>query len=201
MPKSWGDGRDRCHAAKVPDEREFATKNTLTAAIVQRSPASPLPIVWVTADAAYGQDDSFRRMLEASGVGYVLAVPKSQFSLAGPRIDMAFEQAPARAWERRSCGGTRRGGRRREVRADTSSLDHTARQELAGGRRRGNLALRTLRRNATDQVPVVCQYHAVIVPSLTGRTCRQPPTRARADRLRRRQATGLLLPDRGRWRP
>lgn len=65
----------------------------------------------MTADAAYGQDNCFRRMLETSGVGYVLAVPKSQFSLAGPRIDMVFEQAPDQAWERRSCGAGAEGQR------------------------------------------------------------------------------------------
>jgi SRSO17 transposase len=111
LPKSWTDDRDRCRAAKVPDEREFATKNTLAATIVRRALASPLPIAWVTADAAYGQDNRFRRMLETSGVGYVLAVPKSQFSLAGPRIDTVFEQAPDQAWERRSCGAGAKGQR------------------------------------------------------------------------------------------
>lgn len=64
LPKSWTDDRDRCHATKVPDQREFATKNTLAATIVRRALASPLPIAWVTADAAYGQDNRFRRMLE-----------------------------------------------------------------------------------------------------------------------------------------
>ncbi|MFB8038986.1 transposase, partial [Streptomyces sp. NPDC056004] len=42
-----------------------------------RALASPLPITWVTADSAYGQDNRFRRLLEQSGVDYVLAVPKS----------------------------------------------------------------------------------------------------------------------------
>ncbi|WP_280864203.1 transposase [Streptomyces sp. SAI-127] len=40
--------------------------------------ASPLPITWVTADAAYGQEWRFRRILEETAVGYVLAVPRSQ---------------------------------------------------------------------------------------------------------------------------
>ncbi|MDQ0936690.1 SRSO17 transposase [Streptomyces turgidiscabies] len=52
LPKSWTDDRDRCRAAKIPGEREFATKNTLAATTVRRAPASPLPIAWVTADAA-----------------------------------------------------------------------------------------------------------------------------------------------------
>ncbi|WP_280860069.1 transposase [Streptomyces sp. SAI-144] len=40
--------------------------------------ASPPPITWVTADAAYGQEWRFRRILEETAVGYVLAVPRSQ---------------------------------------------------------------------------------------------------------------------------
>lgn len=54
LPKSWTEDRDRCRAAKVPDQREFAAENTLVATVVRKAPASPLPIAWVTADAAYG---------------------------------------------------------------------------------------------------------------------------------------------------
>lgn len=58
--------------------------------MVLRALASPLPITWVTADSAYGQDNRFRRLLEQSGVGYVLAVPKSQFSVGCSRIEGLF---------------------------------------------------------------------------------------------------------------
>ncbi|GAA5074634.1 hypothetical protein GCM10023336_62920 [Streptomyces similanensis] len=87
-------------AVLIIDDAGFLKKGTtspLAATIVRRALASPLPVAWVTADAAYGQDNRFRRMLENSGVGYVLAVPKSRFSLVGPRIDRAFEQAPDQA--------------------------------------------------------------------------------------------------------
>lgn len=104
LPKTWTEDRERCRAAKVPDERVFATKGELARHIVLRSLASPLPIAWVTADAAYGQESRFRRLLEQSGVGYVLAVPKSQFTVGCPRIDGLFAQAPAEAWERISRG-------------------------------------------------------------------------------------------------
>ncbi|WP_370685172.1 IS701 family transposase [Streptomyces sp. MnatMP-M27] len=104
LPKSWTTDRARCRAAKIPDEREFATKGDLARAIVLRALASPLPIAWVTADSAYGQEFRFRRMLENAGVGYVVAVPKSQFTVGCPRIDHLFAQAPPDAWERRSCG-------------------------------------------------------------------------------------------------
>jgi SRSO17 transposase len=79
--------------------------------MVLRAIASPLPIAWVTADAAYGQEWRLRRMLEESGRGYVLAVPKSQQVPHFGRIDHLFSQAPNEAWERRSCGDGAKGPR------------------------------------------------------------------------------------------
>ncbi|WP_372482260.1 IS701 family transposase [Streptomyces glomeratus] len=109
LPKSWTDDRQRCRAAKIPDERVFATKPELARAMVLRALASPLPIAWVTADAAYGQEWRFRRMLEEAAVGYVLAVPKSQPVPHFGRIDYLFSQAPDEAWEQRSCGDGAKG--------------------------------------------------------------------------------------------
>ncbi|MEV4918815.1 IS701 family transposase [Streptomyces tirandamycinicus] len=111
LPKSWAEDRERCRTAKVPDEREFATKGELARHMVLRALASPLPIAWVTADSAYGQDNRLRRMLEQSGVGYVLAVPKSQFTAGCSRIEGLFAQAPDEAWEKISCGDGAKGPR------------------------------------------------------------------------------------------
>ncbi|MFJ8201118.1 transposase [Streptomyces sp. NPDC096152] len=110
-PKSWTDDRDRCRAAKIPDAREFATRGDLAKTMIQRALASPLPIAWVTADSAYGQEWRLRRMLEEAGVGYVLAVPKSQPVPALGRIDLVIAQAPDEAWERHSCGDGAKGRR------------------------------------------------------------------------------------------
>lgn len=58
-----------------PTARAFATKTELARSLVVRALASPLPIAWVTADALYGQDRHFRRMLVEAGLGYVVAAP------------------------------------------------------------------------------------------------------------------------------
>ncbi|WP_189719379.1 IS701 family transposase, partial [Streptomyces spectabilis] len=95
-------------------ERAFATKGELARTLVLRALASPLPIAWVTADSLYGQDWTFRRMLEETGVGYVVAVPKSQQikSLAGIwRIDQLIDDAPDDAWQMLSCGDGAHGPR------------------------------------------------------------------------------------------
>ncbi|MFE7357188.1 IS701 family transposase [Streptomyces sp. NPDC057543] len=51
LPKSWTEDRERCRAARVPDDRVFATKGELARTIILRALASPLPIGWVTADS------------------------------------------------------------------------------------------------------------------------------------------------------
>ncbi len=114
LPKAWTADRERCRAAKIPDERAFATKGELAKAMVTRTLAAGLPASWVTADEAYGQEWKFRRLLEELGVGYVVAVPKSQQvkSLAGFwRIDELISEAPEDAWQRLSCGRGAKGPR------------------------------------------------------------------------------------------
>ncbi|GGZ17693.1 hypothetical protein GCM10010300_72100 [Streptomyces olivaceoviridis] len=110
-PKSWTDARERCGAAKIPDERGFATRPEPVRAMVLRALASPLPIAWMTEDAAYGQERRLRRMLEGATVGYVLAVPKSEPVPRLGRTDPLFSQAPDEAWERRSCADGAKGPR------------------------------------------------------------------------------------------
>ncbi|MDX2939556.1 IS701 family transposase [Streptomyces ipomoeae] len=112
LPKSWTSDRERCRAAKVPDSRGFAAKTESARILVTRALASPLPFSRVTADALYGQDRQFRRMPEEAGLGYAVAVPKSQQikSLAGcRRIDQLIGDAPDDAWERLSCGAGAKG--------------------------------------------------------------------------------------------
>jgi hypothetical protein len=49
-----------------------------------------------------------RRMLQESGVSYVLAVPTSQPVPALGRIDLVIAQAPDEAWEQHSSGTEQR---------------------------------------------------------------------------------------------
>ncbi len=73
-----------------------------------------MPARWIAADEAYGQDYRFRRAIEQLGVGYVLAVPKSQQVRAFGTvrwIDELIGMAPQTAWERVSCGDGAKGPR------------------------------------------------------------------------------------------
>jgi len=110
LPKSWTEDPERCRTARIPEHRPFATKNELARTMVLRAQAGPLPVAWVAADAAYGQDSRFRRFLEDTGLPYVVAVPKSQ-QVHGPRIDHLIGQAPDEAWQRLSYGDGAKGQR------------------------------------------------------------------------------------------
>ncbi|WUF06142.1 IS701 family transposase [Streptomyces sp. NBC_00487] len=156
LPKSWTDDRDRCRGAKVPDERVFATKGELAKRLVLRALASDLPLAWVTADAAYGQEGRFRRMLEQSGLGYVLSVPKSQ-QVFGPRIDHLFAQAPGQAWEAISCGEGAKGPRMYHWAAlELPMVAEFDYQGPAPVRRRWALARRSLRK--PDEIAYFLAY-------------------------------------------
>jgi len=114
LPKAWMDDPERCRAAGIPVEREFATKPQIARTLITRLLEAGLPARWVAADEAYGQDHRFRRALEQLGAGYVLAVPKSQqvrsFG-AMRRIEELVGMAPDEAWQRASCGAGAKGPR------------------------------------------------------------------------------------------
>ncbi len=55
LPESWTVDRDRCRAAGIPDEVQFATKPRHGMAMLQRAIDAGVPFCWVTADEAYGQ--------------------------------------------------------------------------------------------------------------------------------------------------
>lgn len=114
LPKAWMDDPERCRAAGIPAEREFATKPQIARGVLARLLDAGVPARWIAADEAYGQDYRFRRGIEQFGVGYVLAVPKSQQVRAFGamrRIDELIGLAPAQAWERVSCGEGAKGPR------------------------------------------------------------------------------------------
>jgi SRSO17 transposase len=122
LPKSWTDDRQRCRAAAVPDQVEFATKTTLAKTMLGRALDAGIPASWITADEAYGQDYRFRTWCEQHRIGYVVAVPRNQsIPLAldaditqvggSRRADDLVARAPQQAWKRRCAGPGAKGER------------------------------------------------------------------------------------------
>ena len=73
LPESWTADRNRCRAAGIPDEMEFATKPRQAMAMLARAFDAGVPFGWVTADEAYGQVKYLRVWLEEHDAAYVLS--------------------------------------------------------------------------------------------------------------------------------
>ncbi len=114
LPKEWTDDAERCRAAGIPAETNFATKLQLGRRMIERARRAGVPFQWVTADAVYGSASDFRRWLETHGISFVLAVT-SQYRVwwEGSRqwaVDIA-QSLPESAWTRLSAGTGTKGER------------------------------------------------------------------------------------------
>ncbi|WP_080640771.1 IS701 family transposase [Salinispora arenicola] len=108
LPASWTDDRDRCRAAGIPDDVEFATKVQMARTMLARALDAGVPVGWVTMDEAYGQSKSLRVWLEHQDVGYVVATRRNDdmitTTMGFVRADELIAALPARAWCRLSAG-------------------------------------------------------------------------------------------------
>ncbi|WP_434971569.1 IS701 family transposase [Micromonospora peucetia] len=116
LPVSWAEDRNRCQAAGIPDEVEFATKPDLAGEMITAALDAGVPAGWAAADEAYGNSSAFRAHLREHRLGYVLAVSRSHLvPLDGGKVrlrtDRVATDLPASAWQRRSAGAGSKGPR------------------------------------------------------------------------------------------
>ena len=74
LPKGWAENHARRAKACVPEDVAFATTPAMAREMVSRLLDEGSPCAFVLADALYGSDYQFRRMLEKRGQAYVLAI-------------------------------------------------------------------------------------------------------------------------------
>lgn len=115
LPASWIQDRDRCRAAGIPDEVEFATKPQHAQQMIQRAIDAGMPFSWVTADEAYGHATYLRTWLEERDVFHVLALQSNDMLSTADggeqRADELTAALPVRAWRRLSVGAGAHGPR------------------------------------------------------------------------------------------
>ncbi|MBF6303094.1 IS701 family transposase [Nocardia amamiensis] len=115
LPESWTSDRDRCRAAGIPDEVEFATKPRQVITMLERALAAGVPFAWFTADEAYGQAGYLRDWLEARDVFYVMATRCDQQVTTRAdrvgRVDALVGELSGSAWQRLSVGAGAHGPR------------------------------------------------------------------------------------------
>ena len=114
VPQSWTDDPERCRAAGIPQEVEFATKPRQAQAMIGRAIAAGVPFAWVTADETYGQAKYLQAWLEDQDIWHVMAIRCSD-TLTTPegeqRADALIAALPARAWQQISAGAGAHGPR------------------------------------------------------------------------------------------
>jgi len=118
LPKTWADDPKRRTRAQVPEDVEFATKPAMACEMIARLLDEGTPCSFVLADAVYGSDHRFRRMLEDRGQPYVLAVRSNHTlrfleDLALVQTDPAtmIAELPTEAWQPLSAGEGAKGPR------------------------------------------------------------------------------------------
>ena len=114
LPQKWTSDRDRCRAAGIGGDVEFATKPELAARMIGRAVKAGVPFSWVAGDEVYGGNPGLREYLEKQGLAYVMAVACSDMITvpAGRfRADELAALVPASGWQRLSCADGSKGPR------------------------------------------------------------------------------------------
>jgi SRSO17 transposase len=118
LPKAWADDPDRRAKAHVPEEMSFATKPAMACDMIANLLDGGTPCAFVLADAVYGSDFRFRRMLEARDQPYVLAVCSThhlrfldEWHLVQTDPATMIADLPAEAWQPLSAGDGAKGQR------------------------------------------------------------------------------------------
>jgi SRSO17 transposase len=117
LPKSWTGDPQRCAAAGVPADVEFATKPELALDMITDAVAAKMPASWVASDELYGDNGAFRAGVAKLGLGYVLAVSCDHRNPAFPggkrrlRADQIAAAVPHGCWHRVSAGTGSKGPR------------------------------------------------------------------------------------------
>lgn len=94
LPKSWDEDRERCRAAKIPDDVVYRPKYEIALEQLDRAAVQGVRFSWVTADEWYTQKPQFVFGLEQRGLRFVLEIPKN---LAVWLYDPRSAQSPSAA--------------------------------------------------------------------------------------------------------
>jgi SRSO17 transposase len=155
LPRSWTQDPERCRAAGIPKDVEFATKPAQAQAMIARAVAAGVPFAWVTADETYGQAKWLQAWLEERDIFYVMAIRCSDtltMSEGERRADALIAALPSRSWQTISAGAGAHGPREY----------HWARIPVRPGWKRGRGHWLLARRSLAD--PKEIAYYACYGP-------------------------------------
>ena len=105
LHQDWCADRERCQAARIPDEVEFQTKPQLAQAMLEGVWDEGIPMQWVTADTLYGNSPGLRYAIHQAGRSYVMAIGCHHRVLQGHDqepigLKALIQRLPEAVWER-----------------------------------------------------------------------------------------------------
>jgi SRSO17 transposase len=145
LPKdSWVVDFERRREAGIPDEVAFRTRPQQVQVMIGRAVAAGVPFSWFVADEEFGQNRILRRCLEAEGIAYCMAVPKSTDVNTGgvttnpdtpTRLDNLASHLRPGDFSRRACGVGAKGFRTYDwaVMAGQDGRQYVVRRTIADG--------------------------------------------------------------------
>lgn len=98
LPKEWAEDIARRTKAGVPETVAFATKNAISLAQMRAAKAAGVPLGTVLADAAYGDDTTWREGVTELGLPYMVGI-RPATSVWAPGV----EPLPPKAWSGRGA--------------------------------------------------------------------------------------------------
>lgn len=162
LPKNWASDPERRTKAQVPEDFAFTTKPAMAREMVAHTLDAGVPCAWVLADAAYGGDSRFRRMLEGRGQAYVLAVRSNHTlrlvedeGLVQSNLEKLADQLKADQWCSLTAGEGSKGPR----------LYDWARVSLGPARKEGFEHWGLMRQSQSD--PTKLAYYFAYAPTGT----------------------------------
>ena len=74
LPQAWCEDRERCRAAKIPDEVGFQTKPQMAQTMLGRAWSEGIAMQWVVGDTLYGNSPGLRQAIHQHDRYYVMAI-------------------------------------------------------------------------------------------------------------------------------
>lgn len=88
--ESWGQHRERCAEAGIPEAVVYRPKWQIALALLQRALDEGVHVRWLTADEAYGRVAPFRQAVAGAGLLYVVEIPSDVTGWSrGPTVEPA----------------------------------------------------------------------------------------------------------------
>jgi SRSO17 transposase len=105
LPQVWCADRERCRAARIPDEVSFLTKPQIAQRMLEQVWSEGIPMQWVVGDTLYGNSPGLRNAIDQKQRSYVMGLGANHHIIpatTGEKTTLSalVDGLPERRWER-----------------------------------------------------------------------------------------------------